>query len=103
MKNSRIIQGLMRSTNLSDEALYDLIQFDLENGITIFDLADIYGKGEVEAKLGRIIKLHPELREKMFIQTKCLTRPFSFNSRKAFFISFASIKISGRCNNKESK
>lgn len=71
MKNSRIIQGLMRSTNLSDEALYDLIQFDLENGITIFDLADIYGKGEVEVKLGRIIKLHPELREKMFIQTKC--------------------------------
>lgn len=71
MKNSRIIQGLMRSTSISDEALYDLILFDLENGIHFFDLADIYGNGEAEAKLGRILKLHPELRKSMFIQTKC--------------------------------
>ena len=71
MKNSRIIQGLMRSTSLSDEALYDLILFDLEQGITIFDLADIYGDGEAEKKLGRILSLHKELRDKMFIQTKC--------------------------------
>lgn len=71
MKNSRIIQGLMRSTSLSDEALYDLILFDLEQGITVFDLADIYGAGEAERKLGRILSLHKELRDKMFIQTKC--------------------------------
>lgn len=61
----------MRCLSLSDEALYDLILFDLENGITVFDLADIYGDGEVEVKLGRILKNHPELRSRMYIQTKC--------------------------------
>lgn len=61
----------MRSTSLSDEELYELIKYDLDSGITIFDLADIYGNGEVELKLGRILKEHKELRDKMFIQTKC--------------------------------
>ena len=68
---NRIIQGLMRCQSLSDEDLYELIKFDIENGINIFDLADIYGLGEVEIKVGRILKNHPELRSKMFIQSKC--------------------------------
>lgn len=71
MKNIRIIQGLMRSLSISDEELYELINYDLENGINVFDLADIYGDGEAENKLGRILLNHKELREKMFIQTKC--------------------------------
>lgn len=71
VKNVRIIQGLMRCLSLSDEELYDLIKFDLDNGISVFDLADVYGDGEVEKKLGRILLAHPELREKMYIQTKC--------------------------------
>ncbi len=68
---SRIIQGLMRSLSLSDDELYELIKFDLESGINTFDLADIYSKGEVEKQFGRILSSHKELREKMFIQTKC--------------------------------
>lgn len=68
---TRIIQGLMRSLSLSDEDLYELIKFDIENGINYFDLADIYGNGEVEAKVGRILLNHKELRDKMFIQSKC--------------------------------
>jgi len=68
---SRIVQGLMRSLSLSDDELYELIKFDLENGITHFDLADIYGNGDVESKLGRVLKAHKELRDRMFIQTKC--------------------------------
>ena len=68
---ARIIQGLMRIDRLSEDELYDLILFDLENGITIFDLADCYGDGEAEAKVGRVLSAHPELRDKIFIQTKC--------------------------------
>ncbi len=68
---SRIIQGLMRAESLSDEELYNLIQFDLEHGINFFDLADCYGDGRVEEKLGRILSSHKGLREKMIIQTKC--------------------------------
>ena len=68
---SKIIQGLMRLRDVSGDELYDLIKFDLENGITYFDISDIYLDGEAEKKLGAVLKAHPELREKMFIQTKC--------------------------------
>lgn len=74
MKQSRIIQGLMRVDRLDDDQLYDLIRFDLDRGITFFDLADIYVGGEAERKLGRILSAHPELRDKMFIQSKVSIR-----------------------------
>lgn len=70
MKKSRIIQGLMRISSLSEEELFDLIKFDLENGIYFFDIADCYDNGNAEAKLGRVLETHPELRNEMFIQTK---------------------------------
>lgn len=70
MKKSRIIQGLMRIDSVSEEELYKIIRFDLDNGIYFFDIADIYGHGEAESKLGRVLKAHPELRKEMFIQTK---------------------------------
>lgn len=68
--NSKIIQGLMRTKDLSVEELYELIKFDIDNGITFFDVADIYNDGDSERKIGEVIKLHPEIREKMFLQTK---------------------------------
>lgn len=71
MKESRIIQGLMRVWDVPDDKLYELIKFDLENGINFFDLADCYMDGEAERKVGRILAAHKELREQMIIQTKC--------------------------------
>ena len=70
MKKSRIIQGLMRISSLTEDQLYDLIRFDLDNGIYFFDIADCYGAGNAEKQLGAVLKAHPELREEMFIQTK---------------------------------
>ena len=70
MKRSRIIQGLMRISSLSEEELYNLILFDLAHGIYFFDIADCYDNGNAEIKLGNILKAHPELRKEMFIQTK---------------------------------
>ena len=60
MKKSRIIQGLMRISTLSKEQLYDLIRFDLENGIYFFDLADCYDNSYAEKKLGNNLRKHPE-------------------------------------------
>lgn len=70
MKKSRIIQGLMRLDNIDESRLYDIVKYDLDHGVYFFDLADIYCRGESEAKLGRVLKAHPELRKQMFIQTK---------------------------------
>lgn len=66
-----IIQGLMRLKGLSTEDLYNLITYDIEHGVNFFDISDIYNDGESEKLLGEVLKEYPELREKMFIQTKC--------------------------------
>lgn len=91
MEKSRIIQGLMRLDNIDENRLYDIIKFDLENGVYFFDLADIYCRGESEAKLGRVLKAHPELREKMFIQTKGSIR-FSPETGGYYDLSYKHIK-----------
>lgn len=71
VKNNRIIQGLMRLKDISVDELYSLIKFDLQNGINYFDLSDVYGNGESESKFGEVIKAHPELKDKIIVQTKC--------------------------------
>ena len=70
MEKSRIIQGLMRTENKSENDIYEIIKYDLDHGIYFFDTADIYERGVSEIKIGHVLKGHPELREKMFIQTK---------------------------------
>jgi predicted oxidoreductase len=42
-----------------------------EAGITLFDLADVYGRGRSEIALGELIKKRPEIRSRITIQTKC--------------------------------
>lgn len=68
---SRIMQGLMRLDNVSVDQLYELIKFDIDNGVNFFDLADIYGGGNCEAKFGEVIKNHPELKNQIYVQSKC--------------------------------
>ena len=69
--SSPIIQGLMRLKGLSLDELYNLIKYDLDHGVNFFDVSDIYNDGESERLIGEVLTAHPELREKMFIQTKC--------------------------------
>lgn len=43
----------------------------LEVGINLFDHADIYTFGKAETAFGRALKEQPELRDKIYIQSKC--------------------------------
>lgn len=43
----------------------------LEGGMNLFDHADIYKYGRSEEVFGEVLKLHPGLRERMVIQSKC--------------------------------
>jgi predicted oxidoreductase len=67
---SRIIAGAWR-WNLSTEAVERLALTALDNGITTFDHADIYGDHSNEEIFGNVLKKTPSLREKMEIVTKC--------------------------------
>lgn len=86
---SRIALGLMRINNLSVDEVDRLITDALDNGITFFDLADIYGNGHCEELLGEVLLRHPEYREKMYIQSKvgiCLNSP-GYDLSKEYIIN----------------
>ncbi|SHH82757.1 aldo/keto reductase [Cognatishimia maritima] len=71
---SRIVYGMWRlgdDTDTSPAHVEAKIQACLEQGITTFDQADIYGDYGAEAVLGGALKANPALRDQMEIVTKC--------------------------------
>ena len=68
---SEIVLGMMRIKDKSVKEVEELAETALSVGINAFDLADIYGLGRCEELLGLVLKNRPDLREKMWIQSKC--------------------------------
>ncbi|HEV8788659.1 TPA: aldo/keto reductase family oxidoreductase [Streptococcus pneumoniae] len=68
---SEIVLGMMRIKDKSVKEVEELSETALSVGINAFDLADIYGRGRCEELLGLVLKNRPDLREKMWIQSKC--------------------------------
>lgn len=83
---SPIAYGLWRSTDDPDQStkhLQQKIEACLEQGITSFDQADIYGGYSAETLLGNTFKQAPQLREQMEIITKCnIVAPIGIHSDK---------------------
>ena len=48
-----------------------IMEFCLEQGVKIFDHADIYTFGKAERAFGQVLKQAPSLRDQMSIQSKC--------------------------------
>lgn len=66
--------GCMRLCSLPDEkAVRHLVDTALENGIHLFDHADIYDAGRAEALFGRA--LPSSYRDRIVLQSKCSIRP----------------------------
>lgn len=71
---SRIVYGMWRLAADSDTEAAHVqakIEVCLEQGITSFDQADIYGDYESQPVLGAALKAAPALRDRMEIVTKC--------------------------------
>jgi predicted oxidoreductase len=68
---SRIIAGAWRWHTVSDQVVETLIQTSLDQGITTFDNADIYGDHGNEEIFGKVIRKYPALRDRMELVTKC--------------------------------
>jgi predicted oxidoreductase len=74
LEMSRIVYGLWRIADDADTSpayVERKIQSCLDQGITTFDQADIYGDYGAEAVLGGALKANPTLRNQMEIVTKC--------------------------------
>ncbi|MEO9517928.1 MAG: aldo/keto reductase [Paracoccaceae bacterium] len=71
---SRIVYGMWRLAEADDTSPAHVeakIQSCLDQGITTFDQADIYGGYAAEAVMGAALKANSSLRNKMEIVTKC--------------------------------
>lgn len=71
---SRLVYGMWRvadDENTAPEYVEAKIQSCLDQGITTFDQADIYGGYVAEAVMGDALKANPRLRNQMEIVTKC--------------------------------
>ena len=71
---SRLAYGVWRLSEAADTsapAVAGRIQACLDQGITTFDHADIYGGYEAEEVLGHALKAAPALKDQIEIVTKC--------------------------------
>lgn len=85
---SEISLGCMRiSRGMSMDEISRLLHTSLDEGVTFFDHADVYGAGESEAKFAQALKMTPALRETMHIQTKCGIRQGFFDFSKEHILN----------------
>ena len=72
IETSRIAYGCMTLGGLDRQAdVAAAIDAALDGGITLFDHADIYGRGRSEEVFGRVLADRPGLREHVVLQSKC--------------------------------
>jgi len=63
--------GCMRIIGLDKPKAQHFLKTALEHGANFFDHADCYGGGQCEALFADALEMNDDLREKIFIQTKC--------------------------------
>jgi predicted oxidoreductase len=78
---SSVVLGLMRIAAMSDADIQRLVGTALDAGITVFDHADVYGGTPhlCEARFGEAVRLSPEQRARIVIQSKAGIRPGFFD------------------------
>lgn len=91
---SSVALGCMRIADMKNSEIEKLIDTCLESGIDFFDHADIYGGGRCEEKFGEYLANHPNIREKIIVQTKCGIRPGFFDFSFQHIVSQAEKSLS---------
>lgn len=80
----QIILGCMRIATMEESAVDKLIGTALDNGINMFDHADIYGDGASEIAFSKAYKSLNIKREDVLIQSKCGIGKGEFNSSMGY-------------------
>lgn len=70
-KASQLILGCMRINALNVDEADHLVMNAYKSGINIFDHSDIYGGGRCEELFGEVMDMHKDIRDKIYIQSKC--------------------------------
>ena len=80
--SSPIAFGCMRMAGVGLQQAEKMVHLALEEGIDLFDHADIYGGGESERIFGEVLKKTPSLRNQMLLQDKCGIGKGLYNASK---------------------
>ncbi|GAA4194370.1 aldo/keto reductase [Gryllotalpicola kribbensis] len=85
---SNLILGLMRITDLDDEAIRTLVGTARDEGIDFFDHADVYGSSrhQCEQRFGDAVRFTGSEREQVKIQTKTGIVPGAFDFSKEHIV-----------------
>ena len=68
---------------LTEETIRDAWDACIENGVTLFDTAEVYGGGESERIIGRLLKADAGRRKDIVIATKFMPLPYKLNVKTA--------------------
>jgi aryl-alcohol dehydrogenase-like predicted oxidoreductase len=63
-------------TSYSEETILDAWQACLEAGVVLFDTAEVYGGGESERIIGRLLAHDPSVRDRVVIASKFMPSPW---------------------------
>ena len=85
-KTSAVVLGCMRIGDMSATEVEALVETAMEEGITAFDHADIYGGGKSEEIFGQVLAAKPGLRERIFLQSKCGIRDGFFDFSREYIL-----------------
>lgn len=66
-------------TDLDESTIAGAWEASIEAGVTLFDTAEVYGGGESERIIGRLLAADPALRERLVIATKFMPSPWKLN------------------------
>lgn len=84
---SEIGLGFMRLSRLDRAEAEKLIATAVDEGITFFDHADVYGGGRSEELFADAVSMNPSLRSKIVLQSKCGIRRGFYDFSKEHIIS----------------
>lgn len=84
---SQIALGCMRIADMEHAEVDHLIHTAMDQGITLYDHADIYGGGRSEQVFSKVLQDDKSLREQMIIQTKCGIRSGYYDFSKEHILS----------------
>lgn len=84
---SRMALGCMRIGDKPASRIDRLIHTAQDCGINLYDHADIYGKGESEARFGEFLRQNPGFREKILLQSKCGIHSGTYDFSRRHIIS----------------
>ncbi|CAN5405879.1 aldo/keto reductase [soil metagenome] len=68
---------------LNEASITEAWQASIEAGVTLFDTAEVYGKGESERIIGKLLALDPTVRDRLVIATKFMPSPQKLQLKSA--------------------